>query len=173
MRRRSRSRFWRRPRSTAQAESAATRCRSDMAQLQPYDSVILANVPKEAFTESQHQLLAANCHDMGAGLVMLGGADSFGAGGWMNTPVEKALPVDMQIKAIKVQGIGAMALIMHASEIPEGNYWQAAGGQGRDRRLVELRLRRADSLGKPGSVALHPAADRLRDETACCGPSTA
>ena len=86
--------------------------------------MILGNVPKEAFTESQHQLLASNCHDMGAGLVMLGGSDSFGAGGWMNTPVEKALPVDMQIKAIKVQGIGAMALIMHASEIPEGNYWQ-------------------------------------------------
>jgi uncharacterized membrane protein len=97
---------------------------TDLAQLQPYDSVILGNVPKEAFTESQHQLLASNCHDMGAGLVMLGGSDSFGAGGWMNTPVEKALPVDMQIKAIKVQGIGAMALIMHASEIPEGNYWQ-------------------------------------------------
>jgi uncharacterized membrane protein len=97
---------------------------TDLAQLQPYDSVILGNVPKEAFTESQHQLLAANCHDMGAGLVMLGGSDSFGAGGWMNTPVEKALPVDMQIKAIKVQGIGAMALIMHASEIPEGNFWQ-------------------------------------------------
>jgi uncharacterized membrane protein len=96
----------------------------DLAQLQPYDSVILANVPKEAFTESQHQLLASNCHDMGAGLVMLGGPDSFGAGGWMNTPVEKALPVDMQIKALKVQGIGAMVLIMHASEIAEGNYWQ-------------------------------------------------
>jgi uncharacterized membrane protein/Mg-chelatase subunit ChlD len=97
---------------------------TDLAQLQPYDSVILGNVPKEAFTESQHQLLASNCHDMGGGLVMLGGSDSFGAGGWMNTPVEKALPVDMQIKAIKVQGIGAMALIMHASEIAEGNYWQ-------------------------------------------------
>ncbi len=97
---------------------------TDIAQLQPYDSVILANVPKEAFTESQHQLLESNCHDMGSGLVMLGGRDSFGAGGWMNTPVEKALPVDMQIKALKVQGIGAMALVMHASEIPEGNYWQ-------------------------------------------------
>jgi hypothetical protein len=55
---------------------------------------------------------------------MIGGPDSFGAGGWMNTPVEKALPVDMQIKALKVQGIGAMVLIMHASEIAEGNYWQ-------------------------------------------------
>ncbi|WP_165064865.1 VWA domain-containing protein [Paludisphaera rhizosphaerae] len=96
----------------------------DVAQLQPYDAVILANVPKESFTESQHQLLASNCHDLGAGLIMLGGRDSFGAGGWMNTPVEKALPVDMQIKALKVQGLGAMVLIMHASEIPEGNYWQ-------------------------------------------------
>ncbi len=96
----------------------------DLAQLQPYDAVILANVPKEAFTETQHQLLESNVHDMGAGLIMLGGKDSFGAGGWMNTPVEKALPVDMQIKALKVQGLGAMVMIMHASEIAEGNYWQ-------------------------------------------------
>src|SRR4051812_7500821 len=96
----------------------------DLAQLQPYDTVILGNVPKEAFTESQHQLLESNVHDMGAGLIMLGGRDSFGAGGWMNTPVEKALPVDMQIKALKVQGLGAMVMIMHASEIAEGNYWQ-------------------------------------------------
>ncbi len=98
---------------------------TDIAQLQPYDAVILANVPKDAFTESQHQLLEANVHDMGGGLIMLGGKESFGAGGWMNTPVEKALPVDMQIKALKVQGIGAMVMIMHASEIAEGNYWQA------------------------------------------------
>lgn len=97
---------------------------TDLAQLQPYDTVILANVPKEAFTEPQQQMLESNVHDMGAGLVMLGGRDSFGAGGWMNTPVEKALPVDMQIKALKVQGLGAMVLIMHASEIAEGNYWQ-------------------------------------------------
>ena len=72
---------------------------TDIAQLQPYDAVILANVPKDSFTEEQIKLLEANTHDMGAGLIMLGGPDSFGAGGWMNTPVEKALPVDMQIKA--------------------------------------------------------------------------
>ena len=110
--------------STARAASAATRCRPTWPSFSLMTAVILANVPKEAFTESQHELLATNCHDMGAGLVMIGGPDSFGAGGWMNTPVEKALPVDMQIKAMKVQGIGAMVLIMHASEIPEGNYWQ-------------------------------------------------
>ena len=95
----------------------------DIGQLQPFDTVILGNVPKDAFTESQQRLLESNVHDMGAGLIMLGGENSFGAGGWMNTPIEQALPVDMQIKAMKVQGKGALVQIMHATEIPEGNYW--------------------------------------------------
>jgi len=95
----------------------------DIGQLQPFDTIILGNVPKDSFTEAQQRLLESNVHDMGAGLIMLGGENSFGAGGWMNTPVEKALPVDMQIKAMKVQGKGALVQIMHATEIPEGNYW--------------------------------------------------
>ena len=95
----------------------------NLGQLQPFDAVILGNVPKDSFTEAQQRLIEANVHDMGAGLIMLGGENSFGAGGWMNTPVEKALPVDMQIKALKVQGKGALVQIMHATEIPEGNYW--------------------------------------------------
>lgn len=95
----------------------------ELGQLQPFDTVILGNVPKDSLTESQQRLLEANVHDMGAGLIMLGGENSFGAGGWMNTPIEKALPVDMQIKAMKVQGKGALVQIMHATEIPEGNYW--------------------------------------------------
>ncbi len=95
----------------------------DLGQLQPFDTIILGNVPKDSLTESQQRLIEANVHDMGAGLIMLGGENSFGAGGWMNTPIEKALPVDMQIKAMKVQGKGALVQIMHATEIPEGNYW--------------------------------------------------
>ncbi len=102
---------------------------TDVAQLQPYDSVILGNVPKDSFTDEQIKLLAQNCHDMGAGLVMLGGPNSFGQGGWMNTEVEKALPVDMQIKAMKVMGKSALVMVMHASEIPEGNYWQKVVSQ--------------------------------------------
>ncbi len=95
----------------------------DLGQLQPYDTVILGNVPKEALSEQQQKLLEANVHDMGAGLIMLGGPKSFGAGGWQNSPIEKAMPVDMQIKAMKVQGKSALVMLMHASEIAEGNYW--------------------------------------------------
>ena len=144
----------------------------DLAQLQPYDTVILGNVPKEAFTEAQHQLLESNVHDMGAGLIMLGGRDSFGAGGWMNTPVEKALPVDMQIKALKVQGLGAMVMIMHASEIAEGNYWQKVVAKAALKALSTYDYAGDDPLGGAGSLAVHPPADRLRAKRRCSARST-
>ena len=95
-----------------------------LADLQPYDTVLLANVPREQFSDGQIAMLARNTQQMGAGLVMLGGPNSFGAGGWTNTEVEKAMPVDFQIKSAKVVPRGALAMIMHASEIAEGNYWQ-------------------------------------------------
>ena len=34
------------------------------------------------------------------------------------------MPVDFQIKNAKVVPVGALAMIMHASEMPEGNHWQ-------------------------------------------------
>jgi uncharacterized membrane protein/Mg-chelatase subunit ChlD len=97
---------------------------SDLSQLQPYDAVVLANVPREAFSDEQIEILVRNTQSMGAGLLMLGGERSFGAGGWTNTALEEAMPVDFQIKAAKVVPIGALAMIMHASEMPQGNYWQ-------------------------------------------------
>ena len=106
---------------------------TSLAELQSYDSVILANVPRvsgekddevQAFSDEQIAMLARNTEQLGCGLVMIGGDNSFGVGGWANTDVEKALPVDCQIKNAKVQGVGALVLMMHASEMAQGNYWQ-------------------------------------------------
>jgi uncharacterized membrane protein/Mg-chelatase subunit ChlD len=97
---------------------------SDLAQLQPFDTILLANVPREHFDDEQVEMLVRNTRNMGAGLVMLGGPNSFGAGGWTNTPLEEAMPVDFQIKNAKVAPVGALAMLMHASELPEGNHWQ-------------------------------------------------
>ena len=47
-------------------------------------------------------MLVRNTQQMGAGLVMLGGPNSFGAGGWTGTELEKAMPVDFQIQNAKV-----------------------------------------------------------------------
>lgn len=97
---------------------------SSLAELQQFDTVVLGNVPREHLTDEQVRMLVRNTQQMGAGLVMLGGPNSFGAGGWANTELEQAMPVDFQIKSAKVAPRGALAMIMHASEIPEGNHWQ-------------------------------------------------
>jgi len=106
---------------------------TSLAELQGYDAVVLANVPQSsgddaqsvtAFSEDQIQMLVRNTEQMGCGLVMLGGPNSFGAGGWSNTELEKAMPVDFQIKNAKIRAVGALVLMMHASELTDGNYWQ-------------------------------------------------
>lgn len=106
---------------------------ASLADLQPYDTVVLGNVPRSSgdtsdkvanFTDEQISMLVRNTEQMGCGLVMIGGDASFGAGGWTNTELEKAMPVDFQIENAKVQAVGALVLMMHASEIPEGNHWQ-------------------------------------------------
>lgn len=95
-------------------------------ELQQFDTVVLANVPRERLTDAQIQMLVRNTQQLGGGLVMLGAPDSFGAGGWANTELERAMPVDFQIQAAKVVPRGALVMVMHASEIAQGNFWQKA-----------------------------------------------
>ncbi len=102
---------------------------SGLQELQQYDTIILGNVPREHFTDDQLMMLSQNTQLMGGGLIMLGGPNSFGAGGWASTEIEKAMPLDFQIKAAKVVPKGALCMIMHASEMPDGNYWQKVVAQ--------------------------------------------
>ena len=106
---------------------------SSLAELQRYDSVILANVSRStgtdaenvsSFSDDQISMLIRNTREMGCGLLMLGGPDTFGAGSWTSTELEKAMPVDFEIKSAKVVPVGALVLMMHAGEMPRANYWQ-------------------------------------------------
>lgn len=106
---------------------------TSLQELQSYDCVVLANVPRSSggesvdvagFRDEQIEMLVRNTQQMGAGLIMLGGPNSFGAGGWANTPLEEAMPVDFQIKNAKIEAVGALVLVMHASEMAAGNHWQ-------------------------------------------------
>ena len=106
---------------------------TSLPELQRYDAVVLANVPRSggeetgsvsSFSDAQIQMLVRNTEELGCGLIMIGGSNSFGAGGWTNTEIEKAMPVDFQIKSSEVVPIGALVLNMHASEIPQANHWQ-------------------------------------------------
>lgn len=115
------------------AVQPSNRLFTSLPELQRYDTVILADVPRASgedadnvsnFSDDQITMLVRNTEELGCGLIMVGGPNSFGAGGWTNTDLEKAMPVDFQIKSAKVVPVGALVLNMHASEIPQANYWQ-------------------------------------------------
>lgn len=92
--------------------------------LSNFDCMVLSNVPYDDFTEDQAEVIRTQVYDQGCGLVMIGGPDSYGPGGYQQTPIEAALPVECEIKAKKALGKGGLVLIMHASEMADGNKWQ-------------------------------------------------
>ncbi|MBN2312026.1 MAG: VWA domain-containing protein, partial [Candidatus Hydrogenedentes bacterium] len=96
---------------------------ASLAGFQNYDAVVLSDVSATDLSSDQIKYLEALVRDLGVGLVMIGGPDSFGAGGYYETAVERALPVSMDLKQRKIMPRGALALIMHTCEIPDGNAW--------------------------------------------------
>ncbi len=94
-----------------------------LVELQKYDAVMLVDVPASSFSGRQMQELVAYVRDSGGGLVMVGGPNSFGAGGWIGTPLADALPVKLDPPQKRQIPRGAMVLIMHSCEMPQGNFW--------------------------------------------------
>ncbi|MFC1601421.1 glutamine amidotransferase, partial [Candidatus Sumerlaeota bacterium] len=88
-----------------------------------YDSIIFSNVAAFELTRTQMKWIENAVRELGIGFVMIGGDKSFGAGGYQDTPIEKCLPVSMDIKHKKVILQGALALILHTCEFANGNKW--------------------------------------------------
>jgi Mg-chelatase subunit ChlD len=97
---------------------------ANLAELQRFDLVILADVARTTgdsaeglthFSDEQIDMLARNTQHMGSGLLMIGGGNSFGAGGWTNTALERAMPLDFQVKNAKVLPRGALMLVIDSS----------------------------------------------------------
>jgi len=87
------------------------------------DAVVLVNTPNHEFSMAQQEMICRYVTDLGGGLVTIGGPESYGAGGWIGSPVARILPVDMDPPQKKQMPKGALVLIMHACEMPRGNYW--------------------------------------------------
>jgi uncharacterized membrane protein len=94
-----------------------------LAEFQTYDSVVLSNVGAYQLTPDQMKAIRSSVRDLGTGLVMIGGENSFGPGAYRGTPIEEALPVDMEVRKHKVMPVGAVAMVLHTCEFPDGNRW--------------------------------------------------
>lgn len=60
-----------------------------------YDVYLIGDMDSSVFDPAEFDALAATV-EAGAGLMMIGGASSFGAGGYADTPLEPVLPVEIE-----------------------------------------------------------------------------
>ncbi|MCD4823490.1 MAG: VWA domain-containing protein [Phycisphaerae bacterium] len=94
-----------------------------LEQMLDIDAVILLNTDNSLFSLAQQEMLCRYVTELAGGVVVVGGPNSFGAGGWIGSPIAEILPLDMDPPQKKVMPKGALVLIMHACEMPRGNYW--------------------------------------------------
>lgn len=66
-----------------------------LSSLERFDGMILADVSANSLTFDQMASVQEFVRSEGRGLVATGGVNSFGLGGYANTPLEQVLPVDM------------------------------------------------------------------------------
>lgn len=132
---------------------------ADLTGLASYDSVVLADVPAERLGAGVMTSLQSYVRDLGRGLVMIGGQGSYGAGGYARTPVEAALPVDMDVRDRNRQPDVALVVVIDESGSMDACHCNTAN---RDRGVAIAGIPKVDI----GKEAILRAASALteRDE---------
>jgi Mg-chelatase subunit ChlD/uncharacterized membrane protein len=128
-----------------------------LPEMAAYDAVVLANVPYPALPAEAGIMLQAYVRDLGRGLLMTGGENSFGAGGYLRTPLEETLPVYMDVRNKELSANLALVLAVDKSgsmgrchcDNPDLNqsYTRAEVGQPKVDIAKEAIMRSASALG--------------------------
>ncbi|MEJ9279591.1 VWA domain-containing protein [Ureibacillus thermosphaericus] len=71
---------------------------SSLSYMLKYDAIIFDNVPGHLVGEAKMGVIEQAVKNFGIGFMMVGGENSFGLGGYFKTPIEKLLPVEMEVK---------------------------------------------------------------------------
>ncbi len=87
----------------------------DLAELQGYECLVLSNTPATAMSIRQMDVIRTYVQDLGGGLVMLGGDQSFGLGGYYRTQLEEILPVRSNFEKEREKPSLAMVLVIDKS----------------------------------------------------------
>lgn len=83
---------------------------------QRYDAVILQDVPADQVSVAQQRTLARYVHDTGGGLIVVGGPNSFGAGGWTHSILDRSIyPVQCEIPSQTILPTGALVIVIDRS----------------------------------------------------------
>jgi Mg-chelatase subunit ChlD/uncharacterized membrane protein len=113
--------------------------------LNNYASVVLVNVPADQITSSGTDALKNYVQSHGGGLVVTGGDQTFGPGGYARTPLEDLLPVTSDLRGSSLQASVGLVLAIDTS----GSMGQDVGGTTIMDLAKQAALAAAQALG-PG-----------------------
>jgi hypothetical protein len=74
------------------------KCNWSLEELSQFSSVILENVPAGQVGMSGMETLASWVEETGSGLAMTGGQKSYGPGGYFKSPLERVMPISMEMR---------------------------------------------------------------------------
>src|SRR5690606_32177785 len=136
------------------------------ADLADYAAVVLVNVNARDLSTRVMEAIQAYVRDLGGGLVVIGGPDSYGVGGYVGTPLEEARPVAMQIDDPQRFPAVSLALVIDRS----GSMAATEGGIPKIQLAAEGAVRALELLNDFDEMTLIPV-DEAPDGV--IGPITA
>ncbi|MCQ2427518.1 MAG: VWA domain-containing protein [Clostridia bacterium] len=94
---------------------------STIADLRKYEAVVMMNVSKSSLPEGFDSLIEVYVRQLGRGLLFTGGSSTYVLGGWADTKLEAALPVDMYVKdEYELNDVAMMLLIDNSGSMDGG-----------------------------------------------------
>ncbi|MEN6328119.1 MAG: VWA domain-containing protein [Syntrophomonas sp.] len=121
-----------------------------LAGLKSYGTIIMCNVAAERLAPEVMENIHAAVRDLGIGFIMVGGEDSFGPGGYFKTPIEKALPVYMDLRGKKeIPSLGLILVIDKSGSMGGGS-----GGNGKIELAKEAAIQATEVLGPLDSIGV-------------------
>ncbi len=131
------------------------------ADLAAYQSVVLVNIPASSLGSDAMSVLQASVRDLGTGLVVIGGADSYGPGGYAGTPLETALPVQIQLPQDLQKPPVAVVLVLESTESGTGDQiLRGAADAVVDQLTARDKVGVTNALGGTFVVPLAPIGDK-------------
>ncbi|NGZ75994.1 VWA domain-containing protein [Saccharibacillus alkalitolerans] len=117
---------------------------TEIAGYARYDSILFNNVSGDSLGQAKMDLIETAVRSYGIGFMMSGGDQSFGLGGYFDTPIERALPVSMELEGKREIPELGLILVIDRSGSMSGSKIELAKEAAM--RTVEL-MRAKDTVG--------------------------